>query len=186
MDTNSRYRRMQDHRWMILAVASLALGVLLILVEIIPRSVDAYKEFRAWQDTRTRIKAANAWEVELATANLEARQLQAKLDTLHASPVGKDEVSGVLHALQQNTESLDVRVIEIQPGERMVHETYETLPLDVTLQGSFQDIGVYLSRLERARQLLHVSAINLQPERPLSSSLEANIRLQVLIVGGTS
>jgi Tfp pilus assembly protein PilO len=173
-------RLLRRRRWITISLVGglLVLGVLWTVV--IPRARSAYQSYHTWQEKQNRIQAARSWKTQLAQLRREQKQLRQRLDSLFVSFPRGDQMSVVLEVLQTQARRTGIVLRQLQPDAKQTFETYEVLPLDVSLSGRYHAIGRFVDLIEQSKYLMQVEQINMQTEDMVTDTLQTQLRLSLV------
>ena len=169
-------------RWPLWAGLAAALGVLVLVVEVVPRAAEAAALFGAWRSETARLGAADPAE----RARLEAEQDRlagASADALVALPAS-GELSVVLETVQAAADSAGVVVTALEPGAAREEPGFERVPLRVGVRGGGNGVGRFVSELERAPVLLKVRTLAVAGPGLGPGPVTADVDVEALRLGG--
>lgn len=171
---------LRRRRWVMTAVVSTGVLIVLVWWVLLPRLSSAYRSFQDWQRQRERIQSAAEWESQLARLEDEKQRLQRRLDSLFVSLPEGDRMSVVLDVVQKHAERGGIELRQVRPRAKVTFDTYEELPLDVVLTGRYHSIARFVDRIEQSQYLMKVDEVALRSEDMLSDTLQVQIRLNLV------
>ncbi len=173
---------LRRHPWALVTAAGGSLAAWLFVADVVPRLAEAVQVWTEWREDRARLTGVAAWEVE--ETNIRARRLylQQHFESLYVSLPHSEQISVILQALQRYAGEFEVRLEQVRQGERVGHPTFDELPVDVELLGTFHGIGAFVDQIERSQYLMKVSAIEVEAVPEPRPVLSARIRLLVIIL----
>ncbi len=160
------------------------LSLYVILGELVPRAVSAYEIYGVWQQQETRIASVANWEVDQRQLAARKRLLQKRFAALYISLPRSDHMSIIVQVLQESADAHGVEVKTIRPTARASFATYETLPFQVVLEGSFHQLGAFIGRIEQSPYVIKVRHLQFKRASPTSGGLVADLLLSVIILKG--
>jgi Tfp pilus assembly protein PilO len=89
-------------------------------------------------------------------------------------------MSVVLEVLQTQARRTGIVLRQVQPDAKQTFETYEVLPLDVSLSGRYHAIGRFVDLIEQSKYLMQVEQINMQTEDMVTDTLQTQLRLSLV------
>ena len=173
---------LQERRWLALAGCVAGLVVYVLLADFVPRAAKVYAVFDTWQEQQARILSLA--DATLQQEHLEARRrtLQGRFDRLYVNLPRSDQISVLVQVLQQSAEAVEVGLQQIRPAERKTFAGHDALPFQVVLLGSFHEIGRFINRVEQSAYVIKVEHVRLTRMRPPSKALQAEVRLNVIVL----
>lgn len=170
------------HRWRAAAAGVLLLAGLVLLVEALPRWTALWGQYQTVQADQRRIKAVDTWAAEKVRIGQRRRMLKARYDRLYVSLPHIDQMSLIVRTLQQQADSVGGTLTHIRPGERIQHATFDELPLQVELAGTFHAVGAFVRQVESSRYLIKVDALTLSAPDAWPGPLHAVLTLHLILL----
>ncbi len=173
---------LQMHRWMAAAGFVAVLSVYILFAELIPRAATAYGLHRTWQQQQARIASVANWEVEQIQLSARKRLLQQRFATLYVSLPRSDHMSIILEVLQESADAEQVDPRQVRPTERVSFASYDELPFQVELHGTFHAIGAFINRMEQSPYVIKVKQLEMERSSTSPKTLVAELLLSVIIL----
>lgn len=147
-------------RWPLLAAVVAGLGALVLVVEVVPRGLDAAALASAWRAEAGRL-GGDDLAAEQARLDAERRALRARAGRTTGELPESGELSVVLGALGAWADSAGAALVEVEPGVPIAEAGYEVLPVRLVVRGPTGAVGRFVSAVERARSPLRVRSLSL-------------------------
>lgn len=176
---------LQARPWLRVAVGIVLAGLVLLWWVVVPRLSATTARVMEWRAQDSRLDDEGALDARLVQIRVQERRLQTRLDSLYVRVPREDRISVVLDSLQTNAARSDVSIVAIRPGRVATSPTYETLPLQLEVRGSFHHVGRFLDRVERMAYLVVVDHLALARAGERSSQrdrVQLNARLHLGVV----
>lgn len=166
--------------WMWAPRLMVALAVLVIALEVVPRASALTSEVAAWRVDASRVASVETLTEDRVRLRMESTRLQRQLSEQSAEPTTSGDMLGQLDALAAEAA---VRLTRVEPGLPLTEGAQERVPLAVDVAGRFHEIGDYLARLEASAFQVRRFALT-SPTDPFiqqgTTVLEATLSLEVV------
>lgn len=96
-------------------------------------------------------------------------------------PGTQEKANWLLNYVLETAEQDGIRLGGIQPLKEESVGYYSMMSLEVEAQFSYRKLGAWISRLERSKKLVHVSALSLNKTKDASGVNQVRIRLSTLV-----
>ena len=158
------------------------LSLYLLFAELIPQAATTYGLHRVWRQQQARIVSVANWEVEQVQLSAKKRLLQQRFATLYVSLPRSDHMSIILEVLQESADAEQVNSRQVRPTERTAFASYDELPFQVELHGTFHALGAFINRIEQSPYVIKVKRMAFERSSPSSEMLVADLLLSVIIL----
>ena len=173
---------LQMHRWKALAGFVAVLSLYVLVGELAPRASSAYGLYRTWKQHEARIASVTNWGVEQVQLNARKRLLQQRFAALYVSLPRSDHMSIILEVLQESADAEQVDPRQVRPTERVSFASYDELPFQVELHGTFHAIGAFINRMEQSPYVIKVKQLEMERSSTSPKTLVAELLLSVIIL----
>lgn len=164
-----------DHRWAALTIGVLLLSLYLTAGTLWPRFQATMTLYDAWQDNEDKLRSVTQWPVDQVRLQVRRRRLEKRFERLYVSLPRSDQMSIILETLQQNAHRSGVAIKQIRPGQRVAHATYDHVPFEMELRGTFHALCRFAHYVEQSRFLMKVDVLSIRSEPRRSASTTAPI-----------
>lgn len=151
----------RSQRWLVAGVAYAALIAIFYFLMIAP-NLDAMTAANAEHDRLTgernkvRARAEN-----LETFQKEFEILQAKLARALKELPNDREIPGLLSEIDQLARKSGLEVRKFQPLPETVHEFYAEVPVQIIMEGTFHEFGLFFDRVSKMSRIVSQKDIDI-------------------------
>ncbi|MEM9664652.1 MAG: type 4a pilus biogenesis protein PilO [Bacteroidota bacterium] len=172
----------EQRRWQVLSGLFAGLIGVATLLEVQPRLASTYALYQDWSTAEAKLASVESWEAQQAELEGQYEQLKERFANLYIDLPNSDQMSVILGLLQEASQAENVRLKQVRPETRVLHDTHDQIPLAVSVQGAFGSISAFLNRIERSHYLVKVVALRFEQATPEGTVLDAEIDLSVIIL----
>lgn len=149
----------RQRRRILVLVALFCLVVLLL--EVIPRTSEAVESAGEWIDIRSERVAPASFEAERTLLEQERERLHQRMDDDAPHELtSENQLTGVLGALRVAAEETGADLVKIEPGESVTDEFGTRIPVSVVVTGSGHTVAGFVDHVERAAELIQIVGLD--------------------------
>jgi len=116
------------------------------------------------------IEKGRAAQRDLPRLEEETRKLEMELDRLKRILPTRRETDNLIKKLKQLTERGNFRLRRFTPQAAVDKEFYQEWPIQVELDATYHELGLFFDRLSRFSRIINVTRLNLSPMNEKASS----------------
>ena len=109
------------------------------------------------------IEKGRAAQRDLPRLEEETRKLEMELDRLKRILPTKRETDNLIKKLKQLTERGNFRLRRFTPQAAVDKEFYQEWPIQVELDGTYHELGLFFDRLSRFSRIINVTRLDISP-----------------------
>jgi type IV pilus assembly protein PilO len=167
--------------YQVLLVTGLCGGLLALFwyQYLTPINDDIQSKTKILADLQVVIAKSLQQQKHLAQIKKDALELQAKLDMLKTVLPQEKETDQIFRSVQQQATTSALRILRVAPRPTIDHEVYTEWPIDMQLNGTFHNVGMFLDKIRQLPRIVSITGLrmavrNSEGERAFTSSIEAN------------
>jgi type IV pilus assembly protein PilO len=122
----------------------------------------------AQNNTLRTLKAA---KLKIKTVEALIAKAQEQFDAILKLLPDKKEIPGLLDSVSRLGADVGLENILFQPNPERRHEFYATIPVQLDLVGTFDDVGVFLDSVSKHDRILKVKSLKLERDRKSQTSM---------------
>jgi type IV pilus assembly protein PilO len=111
------------------------------------------------------IQKGRAAQRDLPKLEEDIRNFELELDRLRRILPARRETDSLIKKLKQLTEQGNFRLTRFTPRDFQRRDFYEEWPINVELDGTFHELGLFFDRLSRFSRIINVSQLKISPAR---------------------
>ena len=145
-------------------ILTIALAVLILLIS----AALLLMQYRNWQDLETQVEQeelalyeAQANLTQLLQHRQNAEEYEQRLNIANSLMPTDPQEQELIRYLSRLAEDCDLRTANIRLGNRSEGEEYSIMPFDVSLEGSYRNLGRYLTQLRHGERAVRVDNLRL-------------------------
>ena len=109
----------------------------------------------------TQVAEAVQREQQLAEIREQSEQLQSQLDALKTILPLERETDEILRLVQQAAEDSSLRIVRVAPRATVDNEYYSEYPIDMQVEATYHNMGLYLDRIRNLERIVNVSGLQM-------------------------
>jgi type IV pilus assembly protein PilO len=166
---------LNEKPWYVAASIGLVLGIAILFVA----NQYLFKEIR--EDKARIIDRIDELDREIekgrtAKANLpkleeDIRNYELELDRLKRILPTKRETDNIIKRLKQQMERGGFKLVSFRPQAPQDRDFYQEWPINVTLDGTYHELGMFFDHLSRFPRIINVSELDISPLKAKQSDM---------------
>ena len=173
MNTRSKWK------WMGGGIIILFLGALVF--GVLPYASLVYEKYTLHQSQLTRIELATNSDERLQELANQKEVLEERIGSMHVGLPKNNELPEVIDLVYKEAKRLGVQVDKMEPVEEGLIENYVAKSFQISLQGSYHNIGRFVNALEKGAYLVRMKEISLERS---GEELSGHITIQPIVLKG--
>ena len=127
----------------------------------------------------TEVETARAITARLPQFEADVKELQAQLDTLQQVLPDEKETAEIVRRVEQLAVESDLSIRSFTPQATVSYEFYEDWPIRMSLEGSYNNLGLFFQRVANFQRIINVDNIEIralageEPDRTISATCTA-------------
>ena len=109
------------------------------------------------------IRALEVTATKLEDFKREVAQLEAKLETLKRILPPEKETPDLMKKIQYLAQQSSLQIKRFTPAPTVKKEFYEEWPINIDVQGSYHNLGLFFDRVSRLPRLVNVGNLKIVP-----------------------
>lgn len=170
------------HVWQFISYVWITLCLLLLFIEIVPRSTVLMDTYKEWYTSEKEIKKMDRWETKSVTLTRQAKTLEEQVDALYISIPRNDQMSVILDCLQESSDEIPLSLLQIKTGTPVSMSAHQEQPISVLARGTFHALGTFIDRVEQSPYLIKVKSLDIKREGKLKAPLLAQLEFHAIVV----
>ncbi len=127
------------------------------------------------------LKAKN-WSEQLDSLNQKKQNILDQMGLLRTGLVSSTEIPNVLEYIFSVSKNSDIKVKKIEPISEELSDGYLSKKIKFELSGSYQNIGMFVNKIEQGPYLIFVRNFDLiNIENRSSENLEAKMLIELYV-----
>jgi type IV pilus assembly protein PilO len=125
------------------------------------------------------VETARAITARLPQFEAEVKELRAQLDTLQQVLPDEKETAEIVRRVEQLAVESDLSIRSFTPQATVSYEFYEDWPIRMSLEGSYNNLGLFFQRVANFQRIINVDNIEIRalasqdPDRTISATCTA-------------
>ena len=125
------------------------------------------------------VEAARAVTAKLPQFEAEVGELEAQLAELKQVLPGEKETAEIVRRVEELAVESDLSIRSFTPQATVRYEFYEDWPIRMSLEGSYNNLGLFFQRVANFQRIINVSNIEIRalsnpdPDRTISATCTA-------------
>ena len=135
------------------------------------------------------VETARAVTARLPQFEADVKELQSQLDELKQVLPNEKETAEIVRRVEQLAVESDLSIRSFTPQATVAYEFYEDWPIRMSLEGSYNNLGLFFQRVANFQRIINVDNIEIRvlsnpdPDRTISATCTATTF--VLVEQGT-
>jgi type IV pilus assembly protein PilO len=158
---------LNDKPWYVAAIVGLVLGVALFFVMQMyvfkPMQTEIEDLRQKIFELEREIEKGRQAERDLPRLQEDIKNYEQELDRLTRILPTRRETPDLIKRLKQLTERGSFRLIQFVPGKQVDKNYYLEWPIEVKLDGSYHELGLFFDRLSQFPRIINVDNLKLTP-----------------------
>ena len=154
---------MRNRRPLLVGIGAVAMAVLVFVALVRPKMAEV-------KELQTQVDQANAQTDQLeaqiaalADARREAPDVKRQLAILEEQIPSTADEPGLLRRVKRAADRSAVDLVSIGPGQPVANGPYSTIPVELSIAGSYFALEEYLFRLETFARAVKVTGLSVTP-----------------------
>ncbi len=125
------------------------------------------------------VETARAVTARLPQFEADVRELQSQLDELKQVLPDEKETAEIVRRVEQLAVESDLSIRSFTPQATVAYEFYEDWPIRMSLEGSYNNLGLFFQRVANFQRIINVDNIEIRalpeadPDRTISATCTA-------------
>jgi len=139
-------------------------------------------------DLQTEIRSLEVTAAKLDDFKREVAQLEAKLETLKRILPADKETPDLLKRVQYLATQSNLLIKRFAPGATVKKEFYEEWPINLEVEGTYHNLGLFFDRVSRLSRLVNVGNLRIraQGKQSLSNTIAAGCTATTFVYAETA
>lgn len=122
------------------------------------------------------IRALEVTANKLAEFQREVALLEAKLETLKRILPPEKETPDLMRKVQSLASQSSLLIKSFTPGQTVSKEFYQEWPINMSVEGSYHNLGIFFDRVGRLSRLVNIGNIKIgsRPDQTVSNTITAS------------
>ncbi len=178
----------QQQQIMLAVLAVAALGVFWYYL-IFPVSAQMAALGQRVSELTAEVETARAITARLPQFEADVKELSSQLDELKQVLPNEKETADIVRRVEQLAVESDLSIRSFTPQATVAYEFYEDWPIRMSLEGSYNNLGLFFQRVANFQRIINVDNIEIKvlsnpdPDRTISATCTATTF--VLVEQGT-
>jgi Tfp pilus assembly protein PilO len=173
-----RLETLFDRKWIVLASLAVALAVLVIVVDVLPRSVSVARQAMELRAQLSSVEPLSELQERLHLVRSERAVLEEEIVSI-ASESCESCIAGVLTQVRALLEQESLDLVQIRPGSATQTETTVSTPVELDVVGSYHSLGRFIDSVEELNEIIRFVRVSVS-EGEVAGALEARLSLHVV------
>lgn len=128
------------------------------------------------ENLQREIRALEVTANKLAEFQREVALLEAKLETLKRILPPEKETPDLMRKVQSLASQSSLLIKTFTPGQTVSKEFYQEWPINMSVEGSYHNLGIFFDRVGRLSRLVNIGniKINSRSEQTVSNTITAS------------
>jgi len=168
----------QQQQVMLAVLAVAALGLFWHqLIFPVSAQMDSLDQKRS--ELTAEVETARAVTARLPQFKADVKELQIQLDELKQILPDEKETAEIVRRVEQLAVDSDLSIRSFTPQATVAYEFYEDWPIRMSLEGSYNNLGLFFQRVANFQRIINVDNIeikvlsNADPNRTISATCTA-------------
>ncbi len=168
----------QQQQVMLAALAVMALGLFWYqLIKPVSGQMEALDEQMG--QLTAEVETARAVTARLPQFKADVEELQVQLDELKRVLPDEKETAEIVRRVEELAVESDLSIRSFTPQATVAYEFYEDWPIRMSLEGSYNNLGLFFQRVANFQRIINVDNIEIKalanedPDRTISATCTA-------------
>ena len=126
-----------------------------------PIDMDIQTKMASLDELQKTIAKSLQQQKQLTQIKKEAQALQTRLDMLKTVLPLEKETDLLFRSVQQQATTSALRILRVGPRPLIDHEVYTEWPIDMEIQGTYHNVGLFLDRIRQLPRIVNISGLRL-------------------------
>jgi len=160
---------------LIIVIVLGAIGAAYYFLQFKPKNAQIDGLVATIQKQQNDINVKKAKAARLEELKKENEWLKARLRELTEQLPEEGEVSGLLRQISDLGKSADLEILSWIPGRKRTNPSglYEEIPVDVTLKGTYHNLGKFFSKISSMTRIVNITGIRMSGKQELGVGFTA-------------
>ena len=170
------------HPWRAIGWGSIAVSVVLVYLEVVPRGQVLIETYQAWRANEDQVEQMSQWEAQRDRLVRRTAQLEAQVAARYVRIPRNDQMSVILDCLHESSEGTGLVLQQVKTTSLIEGSGHQKQPVHVLARGDFHGVGMFVDRIEQSPFLIEVVSLQVRREGTLKAPLQVELLLHAIVV----